>query len=663
MNVNTVTTQVPESPYRKVFGSEPLKDEFVKFLKTIFFQLDEAKVLEAMEKILADPSKSDRQVYEELIENIDGMRRRLPSLYYQLKALSVLQKGMGEQTEALLKDFRPEEFQNYLEIYFRRYFKTIQKASQLVLQGKIFAAADKPYEGTLQEKIEAGSLFSTYPYQFHAPLNDADCDQPDIQPEKTHKSIGSEVPDNEIDLIACLGGLHHIPQERVDAFADSLNKKLKPGGVLLLRDHNVTNQDLWDIASVVHSFVNAEKKIPWDVESKEVREFQSTDHWTKLLESHGFTRISSDNLVLEDDPTQNAMSIFVKTPANLEELKIAAKYRKSHVRPVDGTRATWIEWGNVRYSKQYAEFLQTRHPYAFDYLGHLRQHWSYFKHYVAESRKDVSLKKLVLSDNFAMNLFILTSAVLQCATGYTASIPSSSIARIKHGVNWRNATDLTAFEKYEAQIEKEYSEYIDHTPFYMFPYVSKIKGLWKTIWNSQESLWGKFISSTSALGSTFNLLAKGAICAPIRNLYTQDGQSIEPDTVAILLHDPENSFQTGEKIIAGKTYNIKVGYQTSDGHKIVFVPRYKPFTELCKELAENNKVKLLEIGSQSKVSLDVLYNKDEETKSVPDAELIYEMEKLQDVEERRYATYQIHVAALAEFEKMIGPERIEYVHE
>jgi hypothetical protein len=262
-----------------------------------------------------------------------------------------------------------------------------------------------------------------------------------------------------------------------------------------------------------------------------------------------------------------------------------------------------------------------------------------------------------------MNLFILTSSIFQCTLGYVGSLPSALAARLKHGIDWRNATDLTALEKYEAQIEKEYSEYIDHTPFYMFPYVSKIKGLWNAIWNSSESLWVKFTSSISAVGSTLSLLAKAVVCAPIRRLYTQNGEFLEPDQVAILIHDPENRFQTGKKMIAGTAHNIKVGFQTPDGHKIVFTPRYKPFTELCKELALDSSVKLLEIGSQSKVSVDVLYQKDDETLSIPNTELLYEMEKLQDREGKRYATYQVNVAALAEFERMIGPERIEYIHE
>jgi len=66
------------SPFRTVFGSEVLRGEFVKFLKTIFYQLDDAKVLKEMDRILADPKKTDKEVYEELVQNIDHMRKRFP---------------------------------------------------------------------------------------------------------------------------------------------------------------------------------------------------------------------------------------------------------------------------------------------------------------------------------------------------------------------------------------------------------------------------------------------------------------------------------------------------------------------------------------------------------------------------------------------------------
>lgn len=655
---------VSPSSFRMVFGSPYLRREFVKFLKTIFYLLDEQKVLAKMDEILANPRKSDKKIYEELLANIDCMRRPLPAFLYQLKSLFVLQKGMGEQARELLQNFRGEEFHTYLEIYFKRYFTTIQKTAQVALDRKVYDVSDKPYQGTLKEKLEAGSLFGRFPYRDHLPLNDPTCTDPDRQPERTHKPLGKEIANGEIDLVACLGGLHHIPKKRVDPFVASIAKKLKPGGVVLLRDHNVRNASLHAIASVVHSFVNAANGVKWEVEKREVREFHSAKHWTEVMRAHNLKRVSNKNLILEDDPTKNGMMAFVKTPQNLKELRSASRMRKDCVRSPDGTRATWIEWGNVRYSKQFAEFIQTRHAYAFDYLGHLKQHMHYFTTYLQESRKEMPLKNILFSDNFAMNLFILTSTIVQCVSGILTSLPSRALARITKGVDWREATDLTALERQEAQIETEYCTFIDHTPFYMFPYISKIKGLWSAIWNSNESRWTKLTSAGSAFFSTLGLIVKAAVCAPIRLMYTQGGQYLEPDRVAILIHDPKNQFKTGKKRLGEQTHTLQVVYQTPNGYKQLLVPRYRPFTELCKGFAHNKQVKLLEIGSQRKVTVDVMYKPREKTlKRMKGVKLLYELDKLQDAKKRRYATYEVHVSALAAFERQVGTQKIEYVHE
>ena len=106
------------------------------------------------------------------------------------------------------------------------------------------------------------------------------------------------------------------------------------------------------------------------------------------------------------------MMIFVKKPQNLSEIKMATKYRKDCVRRIDGTKATWIEWGNVRYSKQFAAFIQNHHAHAFDYIGHLKQNCTHFTNYFQAARKDLSLKEVIFSENFGVSLFILASAVI-----------------------------------------------------------------------------------------------------------------------------------------------------------------------------------------------------------------------------------------------------------
>lgn len=655
---------VQHSSFRAVFGSHDSRNQFAYFLNTIFYQLDTQKVFAKMDEILADQNNTDEQIYTELVGQIDQMRKPF-SICHQLTALSVLLQGMGVQAARLLRDLRPEEFHNYAEVYFKRYLRTIQKMAKLSLKGQIFAISDRVPSGTMKEKLEAGSLFGSYPYRNHVPLNDFDCQNPEEQADKTYKPLEGEIPEGSLDLVSALGGFHHTPPDRMGPFVDSLRTKLRPGGVVLLRDHNVTHDALRDMVSVVHSFVNAGNKTPWAIEAGEIREFRSLAQWTEFMQAHGFVRISGEELILQDDPTQNAMFAFARKPDNLEELQIAAKFRKDSVRSPDSTRATWIEWGNVRYSKQFAQFIQSKHAYAFDYLGHLSQHWKYFTTYIKESRKDLSLRKIIFSDNFSMNIFILTATAFQCITGYLSSLPNAIFARATKGVNWRNATDLTALEREQAKIEEEYSNFIDQTPFYMFPYVSKIRGLWSAVWNSNETVWTKGISCADALLSTIGALFKAAICAPIRMIYTQNGQSIEPDKIGILIHDPNNQFMTGQKQIKGANHLIQVVYETDDHYKLVLVPRYRVFTDLCIELANNQDsgVQLIEIGSQTKITVDVMYGKEDQTIVPEGATLLYEMDKLQDEAQRRYATYEIDVNKLDRFIQTVSADKMEYIHE
>ncbi len=571
---------------------------------------------------------------------------------------------MGVQAARLLKDMRSEEFHNYAEIYFKRYLRTIQKTAQLPLDGQIFAISDQLSRGTMKENLEAGSLFGSYPYRMHVPLNDTDCQHPEEQVDKTYKPLEGEIPEGSLDLVSALGGFHHTPMARMGPFIDSLRTKLRPGGVILLRDHNVMSEALRDMVSVVHSFVNAGNKTPWVVEAGEIREFRNLAQWTEFMQAHGFVRISNEELILQDDPTQNAMLAFARKPDNLEELQTAARFRKDSVRSPDSTRATWIEWGNVRYSKQFAHFLQSKHAYAFDYLGHLSQHWKYFTTYIKESRRDMSLREIVLFDNFSMNIFILSATAFQCIAGYLGSLPNAILARMTKGVNWQDAIDLTALEREQAKIEEEYSNFIDHTPFYMFPYVSKISNLWSTIWNSNETVWTKGISYQDALLSTIGFIFKAVVCAPVRMMYTQNGQSIEPDKIGILIHDPNNQFITGKKQINDANHHMQVVYETDDHYKLVLVPRYRIFTDLCKELASNqaSAVQLVEIGSQTKITVDVMYSKDDPMIVPEGATLLYEMDKLQDEEQRRYATYEVNVNDLTRFIQTVSVNKIEYIH-
>lgn len=634
------------STYRRVFQtSKEMQNAFVKFLCTIFYQLDEKKVLEEMEKILANSSLTDAEIYEALLSRIDAMKKPF-LLLLKIKALNVLKKQMGVQAKTLLKKFDKTRFHDYMEIYDRRYLTDIRKAAGLPLDGETIGATDSRDSG-FKGRLEAGTLLSRYPYKRWTSLNDEDCTDPAKEVEKTYRPLGRDVKRESLDLVACLGGLHHIPEERVAPFLASLASKMRPGAPILLRDHDVTGlkeDDLRAIVSVVHSFVNAADGVSPEIEQAEIREFKSLSAWTDRMSEAGFTRVSPEKgLVIQDDPTENGMMLFVKAPQNLKELREASRYRADAIRPVDGTRATWIEWGNVRFAKNYAEFIQTHHAYAFDYIGHIKQHFTHFREYL----KGKSFTQVLKADNLAMNLFILVSTTVTCALSYLTALPSIAIARVKHGVNWRNATDLTRLERAEAQIEDEYSKFIDHTPFYQFPYLAKIKTFWAAV---------SFFTIIPAVISTINLVAKAIISAPIRAFYTGE-TNLEPDTVSMIVHDPANE-------LAAIEGSIEVVYTTPDQYKLINLPRYRPFTEICKALATTHHLKMIEIGGHETITVDTLLPRDRElSSSIPGIRPIYSLKKLQDPGQRHYTTCEVDVSRLQFLLRGLPDGALEYIHE
>lgn len=657
-----LTPQFPSattSHYRAVFQTtSEMKEEFVKFLKTIFFQLDEIKVLKLMEEILADPNKTDEQIYAELLKRINETKKTVPILS-RLWSLFVLKTGLGRQADELLKPYRKEAFHSYMEIYDRRYANTLRKNVKLPLDKDRVAVCDSD-KVDFSAKILAGSIFSAFPYTKHVCLNESTCKNPLLEPETTYKPIGDEIQNTSIDLIGCFGGLHHIPKERVEPFVKSMHSKLKPGGVVLLRDHDACNDKIVAIASVVHSFVNAANGESSAVETKEVREFKSAAFWTRVMEKQGFKRVSAKALILKDDPTQNAMMAFSKTPQTKADLLQLVDTRVDCQRPREGSRSTWIEWGNVRFAKDYAAFIQNHHAYAFNYIGYMRQHWKHFYHFFKESLKDTqSLKASILNEGMAMNLFILLAATVQCSIGSLTNLPSALYARYRFGKEWRQVVNLTAMEKFEAHWEKEYSETIDTIPFYMLDYIDKIKEVWQIVWNTPDD---KFLNLCSGISNTISFAAKALVSAPIKAFYTQEANK-EPDTIKMIVLDNQNKLdgiiQRWKSEKDPKDGNIEVLETTSEGYKLVSLPRYRPFTKIMSYLRDEPAINLLSIGNREKITVDLLT----ESKYInTNGTLIYETDKIDDTQKRRYQTYEVKVTHLTQFLKE-AQNTVDYIHE
>lgn len=61
---------------------------------------------------------------------------------------------------------------------------------------------------------------------------------------------GEKIPYGGADLITCSMVLHHVP--KLDTFVESLYKSLNTGGILIVREHNITDNSELNLVSLQH---------------------------------------------------------------------------------------------------------------------------------------------------------------------------------------------------------------------------------------------------------------------------------------------------------------------------------------------------------------------------------------------------------------------------
>ena len=54
---------------------------------------------------------------------------------------------------------------------------------------------------------------------------------------------------------------------------DSIARMLRPGGIFILRDHDVTTPQMHAFVSLAHAVFNAGLGVSWEINAKELRHF------------------------------------------------------------------------------------------------------------------------------------------------------------------------------------------------------------------------------------------------------------------------------------------------------------------------------------------------------------------------------------------------------
>ena len=86
------------------------------------------------------------------------------------------------------------------------------------------------------------------------------------------------IDDSSADLITVNQGLHHFPQCEVIPFLGEVYRILRPGGLLIVREHDASEQ-LIPLLDLAHSVFNAIVGVDKVAESQEIRAFRPILEW------------------------------------------------------------------------------------------------------------------------------------------------------------------------------------------------------------------------------------------------------------------------------------------------------------------------------------------------------------------------------------------------
>jgi SAM-dependent methyltransferase len=286
-----MTTTTP-SEFKAVFSDTKWSDAFYRFLQVVFHLYPEDKFHHLIAEVTAKGG-SDGDIYQEIQRRLPEIKPFASEITYALPALSKQKHEMTGETLDLLGEVK--EINGYLEIGSTgRYISDLRK--HIKVEGPIYLINDTAPDNSPGEIFERGQLSKIG--QFY--------DLNDYQP-----ITPAQIPDASVDLVTLYIGFHHCPKELFPGFLASIRRVLRPGGSLILRDHNVTTPEMATFVSLVHTVFNLGLKVAWEKNEKEYKGFHSIDEWTALVVQQGFTD-TGKRLYQPNDPSDNALVRLVR---------------------------------------------------------------------------------------------------------------------------------------------------------------------------------------------------------------------------------------------------------------------------------------------------------------------------------------------------------------
>lgn len=280
------------SNFHAVYDDLRARDRFFLFLQNVYHLYPESRFHQLIIDATSE-SSSDQEIYRTTQERLAGIKPFLSEATYGLPALKKQKAEMARQTAELLGTSRT--LYGYVEIGTTgRYANGIRK--QIPIDGPRYIVNDVEPGFSPNDIAERGQLTKAGEY---VPMGNYE------------PFDGNAIRPESVELVTNFIGFHHAPADKRARFIQAVWQVLKPGGRLVVRDHDVDSPEMHAFVALAHDVFNAGLNISWAENAAQIRNFTSVPQLETALGAAGFEK-SATRLLQAHDPTRNTLMVFVK---------------------------------------------------------------------------------------------------------------------------------------------------------------------------------------------------------------------------------------------------------------------------------------------------------------------------------------------------------------
>lgn len=286
------TPPVARSNFHVVYDDVRARDRFFLFLQNVYHLYPESQFHQLIIDATRE-SRTDQEIYLTLQERLAGIKPFLSEATYGLPALKKQKAEMARQTAELLGTSR--RLSGYVEIGTTgRYANGIRNL--VPIDGPVYIVNDIEPSFSPNDVVERGQLTKLGEF---------------VQMGNYEPFDGKGIPPESVELVTNFIGFHHAPPEKRARFIQAVWQVLKPGGRLVVRDHDVDSPEMDAFVALAHDVFNAGLKITWADNAAQIRNFTSVPQLEAALGAAGFEK-SEARALQAHDPTRNTLMVFIK---------------------------------------------------------------------------------------------------------------------------------------------------------------------------------------------------------------------------------------------------------------------------------------------------------------------------------------------------------------